>query len=398
MQTGRRLDSSTVTKILCTSSPIILTLVNAVVPSLTMSLPDLVYTPRSLVHSHNLLPLALAPWSASTTVTDAVSRLLQCGILYTLPASTWKYLYGFWLLLGLGRALIGFLLTRSVGWALPSLFSHRALYETSAGFGPSLLAVFMLSSGSVEILTTRLRLNDTFSSYEPILLCLTTVFCWLENRPWTYGTSVLGILILKSFLWLLRPKPTKPDDQVLPLIAKYPAYEAETALPLKTTRPDGITNRTLGIALLIVLIPYCLFVQTGTPLRLPLPPAPSFNPILDILILSFPRPTGVEHSAQLFNTTIKSFLPYLAPEQVVLSGFTHASNHPAFNLVAEYYTGIEGITFHVDTDSHPDDIDGHYLHLSEAFRWAEAKPRGAEWFMLVEDGFPICHLESRLAT
>jgi hypothetical protein len=250
----------------------------------------------------------------------------------------------------------------------------------------------MLDTGSMDTLATRLRLNVGISSTKPILLGITSLFCWLENRPWTYGISLLGIFILRTLLWLICPKPTRLDDLILPLIAKHPAYEAETVPPPHNPiRSDGITDRTLGIAFLIILVPYYLFVHTGTPLRLPLPPAPSFNPILDILILSFPRPTGVDHSAQLFNTTIKSFLPYLAPEHVVLSGFTHASNHPAFNLVAEYYTGIEGITFYMDTDSHPDDIDGHYLHLSEAFRWAEAKPRGAEWFMLVEDDFPICH-------
>jgi hypothetical protein len=105
-------------------------------------------------------------------------------------------------------------------------------------------------------------------------------------------------------------------------------------------------------------------------------------------MLSFPRPVPIDTSAAIISTTVRSFLPYLSPA-VSLSLFTHSVNHEALALV---HQKSPGVSLHIDTDSHPADIDGHYLHLAEAFRWmsGESGTQG-EWIMLVEDDFPICN-------
>ena len=186
-----------------------------------------------------------------------------------------------------------------------------------------------------------------------------TGFCWLEDRPWTYGLAV-GMATCARLVISHRPS--------LPLISDKAAERA-------TERSPSVSIWPVALSLCAVL-PYVL---TPAP-RLPFPHTAS----LDIVVLSFPRPVHVAVSAQMLNTTIHSFLPHVSPS-VTLSAFTHATEHKAFEQVQAHHPSI---TFHVDRDSHPDDESGHYLHLAEAFRYAES--REGEWIMLVEDDFPLC--------
>jgi len=105
-------------------------------------------------------------------------------------------------------------------------------------------------------------------------------------------------------------------------------------------------------------------------------------------MLSFPRPVAIEDSINIINTTVQSFVPFLSPA-VTLSLFTHAPDHEALRLVQQH---TPQVSLQVDTDTHPDDMDGQYLHLAEAFRWIlEDDTKHGEWVMLVEDDFPICY-------
>jgi len=82
--------------------------------------------------------------------------------------------------------------------------------------------------------------------------------------------------------------------------------------------------------------------------------------------------------------------------------FTHAKVHEAMGRVEQEYEmkGTPGVRFYADADDHDEDEWGHYLHLSEAFKWVgRGRPetangggglKPAEWIMLVEDDFPVC--------
>ncbi|KAG5653413.1 hypothetical protein H0H81_000700 [Sphagnurus paluster] len=119
-----------------------------------------------------------------------------------------------------------------------------------------------------------------------------------------------------------------------------------------------------------------------------MPPWSSSSPLLEILILSFPR-DNVSVSTDIITTTINSFIPHLS-STVVLSVFTHSTTHTAFENVRNRFSSTN-VTFHVDYDTHPEFTSGQYLHIAEAFRWSMERPlNSAEWVMLVEDDFPMC--------
>lgn len=270
-----------------------------------------------------------------------------------------------WIALALFRSITGHLLTRSVGWAYPSLFSHWALYESASGIGPILVAHLVLNGPSV--LAVLPAIINKYASHRHAIPILTITLCWLECRPWIYGTALFGVLpmaiarkVYLQYSTLPKPDVEKQKRQTLDLHQFVPCC-------------------------LVILIPWLVVYHIVSPVRLPLPT--TSEPLLGILMLSYPRPVPIEISINIINTTVQSFVPFLSPA-VTLSLFTHASDHEALRLIQQ---STPQITVRVDSDTHPDDIDGHYLHLAEAFRWMlEDSTEFGEWVMLVEDDFPVC--------
>lgn len=354
-------------------------------------LSGLAFSPRGVIHSHEILPLFFAVFAPPTGELAIATRLIQSVLLCHLSLNTPLYIWAFTCTLCLIRCLVGFTLTRSVGWAAPAWFSHYSLYEPLAGLGPGLYAYLTI-------------IDNDLPEHLPPLLAVT--FCWMENAPWTYGISILVANAVKLLLLvrvggmaLTKESPdatnvttrssgttsaTTPlfEDAGLPAPAVQQGEKsAQVAVaaysPAKPTVSIAACTR-YGLLPLLATLPYFLIPAA----RLPFPEDTS----LEVLVLSFPRPIEVDLAAAMINTTINSFVPFLSPPSITMSVFTHSAQHEALRLVSNSHPHI---AFHADQDSHPEDVDGHYLHLAEAFRWAGEKRR-AEWYMLVEDDFPVC--------
>lgn len=252
---------------------------------------DFAFSPQGILYSHEIFPLLLAPFAPARNATEMVSRVIQSALLSQIPPSTLPFLYAFHIALATFRTLVGFVLTRSVGWAFPSLFSHWALYESMAGFGPLIVAYMTV---------------EPISSYA--LPQIMAGLCWLEGRPWTYGLS----LVLASVVRLVHHLYRQPT------------------LPSLSNKTRSTSPWTVMLSLCAVL-PYTLLPSS----RLPFPDGAS----LDIVVLSYPRPVDVELSAYMLNTTILSYLPYVSPS-VTLSVFTHAPQHQAFELVRQDHPSL----------------------------------------------------------
>lgn len=409
-------------------SPVLLSTVQPILPVYIQSLIA-PYTPRAVIHSlcHPLGPLILGPISLTRTLPSYLSRLFQCALLAILPTDTAAWAWAFWLVLASARVLTGFILTRSVGWAAPGWFSHWALYEDSEGFGPGLLAV--LAIRGLEGATLPSCVLETAQSRYIVSLWglagLTGLFCWLEWAPWTYAHTWLGIVLLQLILaaragfarWRGNRFLVEDEEWEVEVLHSDDRSSSET-LPgaYETPTSDSKAPRhmpwahaplSLLASLLAVLVPYLLWsvLVPGYPTDVQLPPVPQdVAALMNILVLTYPRPPSTNVSARVLNETIASYIPFLS-DSITLSVFTHASDHPAFDRIKDAYTSSESdsvvlngtaktpagryMTFYQDLDSHPTEVSGHYLHLAEAFRWGHEHQRG-EWIMLVEDDFPVC--------
>ena len=361
----------------------------------TWRIPE--FTPRQIVYAKNLFPLILAPWAAPTSVTRAASRLVQAALLLRLPTAAILPCYAYWVGVALVRTLTGFLLTRSVGWAYPRMFNHWALYETSSGIGPA-LATYLLTSGVRSTLddvhrTLKNRHWDSARAEVVLMACACLVLCWLDRAPWTYTIAVFLAVAWTIWKAWLTPSAQR-DSSYLPLSSDV------RKIPNSPTRRHRSMQACLIVLSMIPLPSISTFVFTHSRYPRMIPPAPSGGPLLEILILSFPRPNDdTPGSTTVLSQTISSYLPYVDNNSVSLSVFTHAKVHPTFERAKQEFKDSP-VAFYADLDWHPDAIEGQYLHVAEAFRWAHKEVRAqggshprqgrAEWVMLIEDDFPLC--------
>ena len=112
------------------------------------------FAPRQVTDGRDLLPLLLAPWSSPSHTHPGIilSRLIQATLLVLrIPPDFHLAAYPLWILLALVRTELGFILTRSVGWALPPLFRHWALYEETSGLGATMVIYFYMAGIPEEI-------------------------------------------------------------------------------------------------------------------------------------------------------------------------------------------------------------------------------------------------------
>ncbi|KAL0573839.1 hypothetical protein V5O48_008103 [Marasmius crinis-equi] len=386
------------------------------------------FSPRDFIHPDSLTGALTAflgaPFATPTpSFGSFLSRCVLAILLYQLlhpsaaskrsPIATIGPIYIAWVPVGLLRTLIAFIFTRSVGWAYPTLFRHWALCETSEGFGTGVVIWIYLQilSRKVEateaiggnVLKTAIHFLLHLDENPPLrdgifpLGLLTVTLAALEGKPWTYACALLsaGLLRLLAVFISLDNRDRLPSSSN-PSSLTISSFFHETFLP---------ALRLTAIPLLAIYIPYTLQgLLPFPPVITPLPPPPRASAeqrnLLEIVMLSYPRPGDLAVAEDIITTTIGSYKPLLHPRntegQVALSVFTHAPYHPAFDHVRDQETNKD-IAFYADRDGHSlDDYDvGQYLHLAEAFKWVASDRRERswkrpEWVMVVEDDFPFC--------
>ncbi|KAJ7130709.1 hypothetical protein C8R46DRAFT_1142187 [Mycena filopes] len=341
------------------------------------SLASYEFSPRRVIHSLDNRAILLAPWICRGTIPSILSRILQAGIILRSHDLVIPRAYALWLAIAAVRVVLGYVLTRSVGWAYPQFFSHSSLYEASVGLGPPILALLVLTGlrSWPELPGRRIQVA------EPLVLgAICALLTFLDSAAWTYAVAVLLVIPIA-------------------LLGRYiPSTWLEKAqlLPTPTTEQKHSRPRSILTCVLACLAPIILPRLIPPPLygvRFP-PPTGANNPFLDIIVLSYPRPHD-DPASPLLNTTLSSFLPLTIVPGLAVAVFTHASTaenaHPAFAWAQARFPEV---TFYADADAHPGAEGGQHLHVAEALRWA--KGRGAEWVMLVEDDFPLCGVRGRL--
>ena len=346
------------------------------------------FAPPQVIYSRDLVPLLLAPWTSPSSMFRVLSRLLQSALLFHLPKGSIFPCYFLWIAIALTRTLVGFLLSRGVGWAYPRLFNHWALYEPIGGYGPPLVAYLIASRVHPDftVFLTYLKWHKWEATESLVLLVACALLSGLDYAPWTYGVAI-GLAILVLALRTIFSPYFNPETTY--------SHPSPDSLRESAQKHIRVSIQMAFLLLVFISLPNIIspFFTSSPILQMPSPSADGI-PTLEIILLSYPRPNDIPPSPDhhsILSQAISSYLPYVSPS-TVLSVFTHAapSTHPSFSHAQHQFKDAP-ITFYADLDTHPDMHPGQYLHLAEAFRWASEKGAwGAEWVMVVEDDFPIC--------
>jgi hypothetical protein len=364
------------------------------------------YTPRHVIYAHDFKTLLLAPYAFPSSTPSFISRLIQAVIIYPFPLRSVVHCYALWIYIALARILSGFILSRAVGWALPAFFNHYALYETSEGFGPSIV----LYLGLVWVLTSELhditvlgyslggngdRLSRSKYVVPITAACLCGLLAWLDSAPWTYATAVMTVPVFVAAHAVISSVTPQTIHQLYHSVALNNIYHT-----LPASYRLYVAMQTAVLSLLLICIPNLAYrhffanPDARAAADLFLTPA-NFSdlpsPLLEILILSHPRPHDTS-TPSILSRTISSYEPLLDFPSVSISVFTQTLPHPSFARAAQQFAS-KRFRFHSQQEPHPGFVDGQYLHTAEVFRWVlynRTLDQVPEWIMLVEDDFPAC--------
>ncbi|CEH15427.1 hypothetical protein CBOM_03740 [Ceraceosorus bombacis] len=399
----------------------------------------------------DVLPALLAPVVPPEGFFASLARILQIAVLAISIAPrnpvllTMGGIWTVWCLTAAMRCLLGFLLGRAVGWAAPSFFNHLAVYETSTGIGPVLVAI-----DAATVLLQRLPSDvspiPSASSVPPassrpsiaIHTLIGVISCILDGAPWTYASgAAVGFFVAIAYVVaesvtggpIYRPSGEGPvplhllEDEEEEGNSSTAAngsgrrgnlygagghYGSDSVPPSRVALVQAAFWRGAAHVLVSLLL---VIVATKTSGWLPNlsqlgSPPPSARPLLDIVLLTSPRPRDEKGIAPMLINTTDSFFGAISPAASPLiaprvSVFTHFSSkeHPAFDVAKAHFDAhprpelgerASKVVFYRDSDSHADVRLGHHLHLAELLRWSWEREGSSEWVLVAEDDFPVC--------
>ena len=357
-------------------------------------------TPAVLLYSfqNSPLPILLSPFLVQSWQAG-ISRTLQLTWISTqLPSArlTLAYFAQLYPAVLAARAGTGFIFGRAVGWKYPHLFSHDAVYEPIAGFGPILLGSLLF--------------DDVLGHDKRSMLfraMLTLVFVVLDGMPWGYmcGAALVGLhrlsyAILYDGGYLALPRHTHLPN-TSPERPRTPSHNHPSLSPKRIFLTSISSIFVLGLT---GSLPQLLTDLTRSP------PQPRQ---VHIIMLTVPRTKDLASDVM-----IDSIQSYITPWPRTTSTSTNTSlpssltvfahlgpdnTHPAFDRARAFFhtnadlqshTRALEVEFHVEPPS-PSPTGGevvmnHYAHLADAVRYARKEGKGAEWTMFVEDDFVLC--------
>lgn len=385
-------------------------------------------SPAVLVYAtqDSLLPLVFSPFLVVSPSAFA-SRIVQIGCVYVhalqsarghrLPDTvTAGGLMKTYLSLLVVRSVLGFVLTRSVGWQYPALLAPYALYEPIFGLGPLLVGTVLYGPSLSNNSTTAPSDSGGRRSMYGIILRVALVGLWamLDGLPWTYVSAVVISSIVR--LWESFDLPgfmssvythVPIDDSDLPLPSPHPrGYAKRSSSPSphsSKARLGLICVSTMASTWLLGSLPSTLnrrsvqrfLWEGGTG------DASAGKADLHVVMLTFPRERDLDSDFMVDN--IKSYLDAFSASgaasslEVTMTVYGHLGLrdhvHPAFDRAKAFFavtTPSQLAGLHLDFRMHPfnDEPPSHYAHLADALRYAYVS--GHEWTVVVEDDFVLC--------
>ncbi|PSR83463.1 hypothetical protein PHLCEN_2v5735 [Hermanssonia centrifuga] len=325
------------------------------------------------------------------------------------------------------RSALGYILTRSVGWAYPRLFCHSALYEPIYGFGP-LLAGALLQN-DIDGVRWSAKKRRTL-----VRLAVLGAFAFTDQLPWSYmcGAAVGGIYRLLQSFGLFRSKSGEASEDGAGLATSEGGYmllpwpissshARRSDVPQSQSYPHISPGR-------IVLLTILTMLTTGFAGTIPSsnvfsaiyssPHTTRFpsNLRLHVVMLTIPRLKDLGS-----DILISSVSSYIDPWQslsskhsrgedtglefTVFAHLTVDGTHPGFNRARSHFQSLYPDTspspfplnFYVQEPPvpRPANVEAarafgvqHHLDFADAVQYAFDK--GAEWTMFVEDDFVLC--------
>ncbi|KAI8089431.1 uncharacterized protein BX664DRAFT_262031 [Halteromyces radiatus] len=331
------------------------------------------------------------------------------------------------------RQGIGYLFSKSTGWALPTLFFSDSIHECNQGLAPFLFALLIIQSVSIDDKYILIFGEDEDSNYKltirkvTLQLIMLLVNYTVKNILWWSLTGLLTgylatIVIQATYL------PREDDGFYMLTHTSEDQEQGSTSsfygeLNEKTSSWNGLLDpyrrtplwRILwtaikrGTVVMMITLPLLLlcnayYTQEHFVDELTLNNALSKDPYLfSFVIMTAPR----RDDPPFLTQTLQSYMdqwPLLPPSPSSLSSmvkapslydrlqvivYTHFSNHSEYDRAYDYFSQDPKGQRYIKWIREEGNVWNHRLHISSALRHATSNA-SSTYVALLEDDFPIC--------
>ncbi|KAI7868312.1 hypothetical protein BDF14DRAFT_1795241 [Spinellus fusiger] len=315
-----------------------------------------------------------------------------------------RVLLGIVLTLSVVRQGLGYVFTKSTGWALPMLFFSNAVHECSQGLAPFLFALLVVQSLCIEdkyILIYGEEESDHKITIRKVTLqffmCL--VNYTVENIFWWSVTGLItgyiATLVIQS--WLAHKKLEIAQDTKD--VNEFITYEEYRRTPLWRMMWSAVKKGGLVVwvtlSVLLVFNAYYTHESPVDPTQLNMMSKDSF--LFTMVFMTAPRRSNPPYLTQTLNSYLSNWPPNPAPgslySRIQTLVYTHFSNHTQFDVAkAHFDLEPKGHQYIQWIREEGDQVDQR-RHVSKALDLVTSTVQ-TTYIALMEDDFPVCGPEA----
>ncbi|KAG2209729.1 hypothetical protein INT47_001877 [Mucor saturninus] len=335
-----------------------------------------------MLYGWNLLILGLFEESLTLMLGGGTRRFIHCLFFVFVSLSTI-------------RVTLGFIFSKSTGWAFPSLFFSNSMHECSQGLAPFLFALLVVQSlciGDKYILIYGQGEHHQITVAKVTLqfiMCLVnyttqTILWWSLSGLFT---GFITTLVMQA--WLAFEKREVKDQTEFMTLEHYRRTPLWRLLWSATKRSGWVVLLTLPVLLAWNTYYTRASVVSGHEL----------NTIShDRYLFTFVFMTAPRRGDPAYLTrTIESYLenwpenpsvdsPYARMQAII---YTHFTNHTQFEEAKEHFSGTVKGQRYLKWVHQQGETLNQRLHVSKALDYV-TETFGSTYYALMEDDFPVC--------
>ncbi|KAI9259387.1 hypothetical protein BY458DRAFT_478839 [Sporodiniella umbellata] len=298
------------------------------------------------------------------------------------------------------RLGLGFIFSKSTGWALPSLFFSDSMHECSQGLGPFLFALLVVQSLSIHdkyILIYGHAEVDSKLTVRKVTLQLIMALVNYTTKTilwWSLSGLITGFLVTIGLQVMLAYEKREDTVKVKDL-SEFITLERYRRTPLWRLVWSAIQS---GLVILILTLPILLTWNAYYTREIKVTPAELNSISQDQYLFTFVFMTAPRRGDPAYLTrTIESYLanwpenppaqsPYHRMQAIV---YTHFSNHTQYDLARDHFADIPKAQKYLRWIREEGNVLNQRLHVSKALSLATTQFEST-YYALMEDDFPVC--------
>ncbi|KAI8366000.1 uncharacterized protein BYT42DRAFT_505407 [Radiomyces spectabilis] len=307
------------------------------------------------------------------------------------------------------RQAIGYLFSKSTGWAVPSLFFSNALHECNQGIAPFLFSLLVVQSLSIDDKYILMYGNDDTNHKVTVRKVTLQLFMCMVNYAgknilwWSLTGLLVGYMAMLAIqASLARDKKHQHDINDVSEFIKVEHYRRTPLWRLLWTAVKQ------GTALVLVTLPLLFICNQYYTREVLVDPAVLNQITHDRYLFSFVIMTAPRRGNPAFlSRTLESYLtnwpvnpePGSLYDRMQMLVYTHFTNHTQYDVARHNYADDSRGRHYLKWIREDGNLLNQRAHVSKALSLA-ADQYQSTYIALVEDDFPVCgsrewrHIES----